>query len=945
MEEALERCSSSRKTPGGGRKPEILTADPRNYGWTLEVSTLFRQVWRIVLWGKSLPSFNRNKDYQKVWSSSSDPVHFEMDVSHEKLESMSEAEAMNFISLSQDLTHSNSPFYMETSSTTSDLPQNETKNAERENESKFTLCEEIYGTVDDWLGDVGIGNDSQNLLTQPVDTSISSFRQLEPICKFHLKEAFNDEMIPFQNLTESLPYTEKPEMQSRVYNCAKDTYMKEDSIKEENPVETGTSTNEDQLAHEWVKQPSRSPPLVHSSGETPKFMETSLPKSTSMESALKPNQPQNFLYKENGHRDVEKPFYQGNSFNLLDLRANYTKEEIAVSSKGIQSVGDIPETPVCHHKEVAVEGVDSPGMASPWSPAGISWCGGASLEDSKMHDLKQSLESSQPPEEDMALIEVLWKLQHTNKQQQTRIQDLQRSNKYLERKFEELQKQTTEQQVFVDIINKLKTKMEELIEDKYRVMLEKSDTDKTLQNFHEVLTHTQKHLQEARNEKETLELELKKIKGNYVHLQERYMTEMQQKDETVSQCLEMDRTLSEKEEEVERLQQLKGKLEKATTSALALLKREKKTREQEFLTLYQEFQKHEKENLEERQKLKSTLKTLLAQITHLQFISENKKAKNTQLQQQVNKVKQENARLRQQVARSQEQDDGPWFEMPLLTEHSGEVVEADITKDAKIVHSHLFLNCSPGEEESLSPPDVKRTSHVVSKIYGVLALMVGLLTSQDITTPDIEHFKDSKKVNDTMLQKLKHFHLKKKNLDKELLEHKDKITAFRELLAKEKAFHDQVTEVTGFDSYEAKNVRDVPILLGTKLNKYHNLNEELDFLVTSYEEIIECADQRLAISHSQIAHLEERNKHLEDLIRRPRERVRKPRPRLENHPKSLTTVGHIDDRYKECYIFMYFNSSTRLNFRNVQLSFPFCPQMRLPRPLIIIHPVTGKPSL
>ncbi|XP_034516249.1 cancer-associated gene 1 protein isoform X5 [Ailuropoda melanoleuca] len=944
MEEALERCSSSRKTPGGGRKPEILTADPRNYGWTLEVSTLFRQVWRIVLWGKSLPSFNRNKDYQKVWSSSSDPVHFEMDVSHEKLESMSEAEAMNFISLSQDLTHSNSPFYMETSSTTSDLPQNETKNAERENESKFTLCEEIYGTVDDWLGDVGIGNDSQNLLTQPVDTSISSFRQLEPICKFHLKEAFNDEMIPFQNLTESLPYTEKPEMQSRVYNCAKDTYMKEDSIKEENPVETGTSTNEDQLAHEWVKQPSRSPPLVHSSGETPKFMETSLPKSTSMESALKPNQPQNFLYKENGHRDVEKPFYQGNSFNLLDLRANYTKEEIAVSSKGIQSVGDIPETPVCHHKEVAVEGVDSPGMASPWSPAGISWCGGASLEDSKMHDLKQSLESSQPPEEDMALIEVLWKLQHTNKQQQTRIQDLQRSNKYLERKFEELQKQTTEQQVFVDIINKLKTKMEELIEDKYRVMLEKSDTDKTLQNFHEVLTHTQKHLQEARNEKETLELELKKIKGNYVHLQERYMTEMQQKDETVSQCLEMDRTLSEKEEEVERLQQLKGKLEKATTSALALLKREKKTREQEFLTLYQEFQKHEKENLEERQKLKSTLKTLLAQITHLQFISENKKAKNTQLQQQVNKVKQENARLRQQVARSQEQDDGPWFEMPLLTEHSGEVVEADITKDAKIVHSHLFLNCSPGEEESLSPPDVKRTSHVVSKIYGVLALMVGLLTSQDITTPDIEHFKDSKKVNDTMLQKLKHFHLKKKNLDKELLEHKDKITAFRELLAKEKAFHDQVTEIAKLGSL-LESKEDHCNRLIEENDKYQRHLGNLINKVTSYEEIIECADQRLAISHSQIAHLEERNKHLEDLIRRPRERVRKPRPRLENHPKSLTTVGHIDDRYKECYIFMYFNSSTRLNFRNVQLSFPFCPQMRLPRPLIIIHPVTGKPSL
>lgn len=46
-----------------------------------------------------------------------------MDVSHEKLESMSEVDAVNFTSLSQDLTHSNSPSYMETSNTTSDLSQ------------------------------------------------------------------------------------------------------------------------------------------------------------------------------------------------------------------------------------------------------------------------------------------------------------------------------------------------------------------------------------------------------------------------------------------------------------------------------------------------------------------------------------------------------------------------------------------------------------------------------------------------------------------------------------------------------------------------------------------------------------------------------------------------------------------------------------------------------
>ncbi|XP_042793902.1 cancer-associated gene 1 protein isoform X8 [Panthera leo] len=832
----------------------------------------------------------RNKDYQKVWSSPSDPVHFEVDASHEKLESNLEADARNVSSLCQDLTCPDSPFYMDTSSTNSDLPQNEIKNVKREDESKLTLAEEIYSTLDDWLGDFNIGNDSQNVLPQLVDPSISSFRQFEPICKFHHTEAFSNEMITFQNL-KGLPYTVQPEMQNHVYYCAKGTNIKEDSFKEENSLGTSTSTNEEQFAHKCVIQPSRSPPVVHSSGETVKFMEMSLAKSAATESALKPSQPQSFWYEENVPSDVDKPFYKENGFNQLDLKANYATEKISVSSKGIQSSGDIPEMPVSHQKEVTVEDMDRPGTVSYWSPAVISWSSGASQEDSKAPDMEQSLESLQPLEEDMALNEVLRKLKHTNKRQQTLIQDLQCSNKYLEKKVEELQRQTTKQQVFVDI-NKLKEKVEELIEDKYRVMLEKNDTEKTLQNLQEVLANTQKHLQESRNEKETLQLELKKVKGNYVHLQERYMTEMQQKDKTVSQCMEMNRTLSEKEEEVERLKQLKGELKKATTSALDLLKREKKTREHEFLSLREEFQKHEKKNLEERQKLKSRLEKLLTQVNNLQFISENEKGKNAKLKQQVSSVKQENVRLQQQIAGSKEQNYAPRFETPHLKEDSGEAVEADITKDAKMIHSNLFLNCSPCEKESLNPPDVKRTSQLVSKLHSLLALVIGLLTCQDITTTDAEYFKDCEKISDIMLQKLKHFHLKKKNLDKELLKHKDRITAFRELITNEKAFQDRVTEVTGFDSDETKNVGDVPILLGAKRNKYHSLNEELDCLVTSYEEIIECADQRLEISRSHIVHLEKRNKHLEDLIRRPRKKARKSRPRrLEYHPKSLTVLA------------------------------------------------------
>ncbi|XP_070634543.1 cancer-associated gene 1 protein isoform X6 [Bos indicus] len=730
-------------------------------------------------------------------------------------------------------------------------------------------------------GNVNIGNYSQNVLTQPIDTSISSLRQFEPLCQFHQTDSFNNE-IAFQDLTESLSYTEEPELQHYVCDDAEDTNIQEDSFKEENPMGTSTFTHTDQFALECVRQPSRSPPLIHCSEETLKFMEMPLANSNAMESALNPSQSQDFVCEEEVHSDVEQPFYKENNFNLLDLRANYETEEIAGSSKGVQNSMDIPEMSVRHQKEVPEKGRWSPQMVSTWAPTGICWSDGASQEACLIPDAEQSLESLQPLEEDMALNEVLRKLKLANKEQETRIQDLEHRNTYLEKKVEELQMNTTKQHAFVDIINKLKEKVEELIEEKYRIKLEKNDTEKTLQSLHEILVTTQNHLQECRSEKETLQLEFKKLKGNYASLEERYMT----------QCMEMDSALSKKEEEIERLQQLKGELEKATSAALDLLKRERETREQEVLSLREEFQKRERKHLDERENLKSKLEKLVAQVQKVQFLSDSEKAKNAELQQQID-------------------------------------------EDTKMTHSNLFPNHSPCEEGSANPPDMKRTSQPTSRILSLLALMVELLPHQDIINPDAEHFKENEKVSD-MPQKLKSFHLKKKILDK---------------------------EVTEFDSKEAKNVRDVPVVLGAKLNQPHNLNEELDFLViidflervskasqygdidgklhqtealpprnlekiaklenlletkedhcnrlteendkyqrhlgnlinklmfpkvTSYEEIIKCADQRLVISHSQIAHLEERNKQLEDLIRRSRERVRKPRPR--SHPKPLTVM-------------------------------------------------------
>lgn len=48
-----------------------------------------------------------------------------------------------------------------------------------------------------------------------------------------------------------------------------------------------------------------------------------------------------------------------------------------------------------------------------------------------------------------------------------------------------------------------------------------------------------------------------------------------------------------------------------------------------------------------------------------------------------------------------------------------------------MIHSNLFLNCSPCEGENLNPLNVKN-SQLASKIYNLLALTVGLLTCQVI---------------------------------------------------------------------------------------------------------------------------------------------------------------------------------------------------------------------
>ncbi|XP_060228306.1 cancer-associated gene 1 protein isoform X5 [Meriones unguiculatus] len=798
---------------------------------------------------------------------------------------MSELETVD-VNGPQDAFCSDSPFCLEASSITSALPQNEIEDVKRENESIHTLSEDIYSTQDSLLGDINLGNYTESMQNQPANTGVTSLRQFEPICKFHWIEAFNDE-VTLQDLKEAFSYSEKLQLQSQAYNDTTDICEKPDLLQEDSPAETSISENKDQLVHEHVRMSPRGMAPNYYREEAQPFVEKSLVRSTMVDLSVNDHHPQRLLSKENVFRGGESMFVNENCLALLDLRANSKAEEPEVSSKEILNSGEISEMSVSNHEEVTEDGVDSLAMLSPWSPPGIFKS--RSQDHYMMPAGELGLGSSEPLEEDMALNEALQKLKQTNKKQEMQIQDLHGRNSNLENRVKELQTKVSKQQVLVDVINKLKENIEQLIDDKYNVILEKNDIKKKFQDLQEVSASTKKHLLESKKDKETLQLQVKKIKVHYVRLQERYITEIQQKNRSVSQFLEIEKTLSRKDEELQRLQRHKGELEKATSSALDLLKREKEIREQEFLSFQEESQRRERENLKERRKLKSRVEKLVAQVKSLLLTCESERAKTTKLQQQVNELQQENAELRQLVARGEPQTCAPDFEIIQSKEQLEEVMEPDVT--------------------------------------------------QDLNIPDAEHCQESKRANDVMLQKLKDFQNKKKDLDKELLKHKHRIATLKELIANEKALQDHTAEVTDFDAEEARNAREVPVLLAVKLDKYHNLNEELDFLitklgglleskedhysklieendkyrrhvgslinkVTSYEEIIKCADQRLEISHSQIAHLEERNRHLEDLIRTPREKTRRPRPRLESHPKSMTLVGHLDGHYKECSVSM-----------------------------------------
>ncbi|XP_051826686.1 cancer-associated gene 1 protein isoform X2 [Antechinus flavipes] len=774
----------------------------------------------------------------------------------------------------------------------------------------------------------------QTVLISPDNTNTITQGGYESVCKFHRTEALSNESEPhFQNDCEQFP-------QGQYCGYASHSSIKKEKIPEQNDMLTFFIKKDVYTEETLVNSPNNPLLKVYDEFSVPlPITEDSLFDNIIKDTSINLKKTSSFLYEKNMCTEVGESLLK-EGFDQTAIH----KAKIYVNPRESQNAKEAPEKSNTCPKEV---GIESPNRhenfltyftdTSTWSEA--------SIEDFNPQDPKFAFETLQSlDEEHIDLNDVINTLKQDNHKQQSKITELESSNFYLENNVKELQLKISKQQVFVDIINKLKENIEELIEDKYRVILEKNDIENSLRNLQKASTEIQKQLEESMLEKNTLISELKKIKTDFLLLQEKYKNELEIKNKSINYCLEMEKALNKKEEEMGRLKNLR-EVEKAT-SPLELLQGE--------------FQKQEEVKIQER-----NLGQLVAQVKILQSRTESERAKNTKLQQQTNEVKSENAKLKQQIARNEEQNYNWKLETAQWKQQLEEIMESDIAKKEvlkkrerelewkihmlgrflqhmKIMHSNLFLDCPSFEEDSLNSPSMRKTSQFISKMHNLMALMVGLLTYEDTDNSDNENFQEGENV----YEKMKCFNFKKKNLEEELLKHKERISTFRELIDNEKVSQEKVFEDRNSDLEEVENYTNVPDLLDTKLDQYHNLNEELNSQisklgnlleskedqsnkiieendeyqkhlgklinkdkdssrehgwideppaqVTSYEEIIECADQRLEMSHFQIVHLEKRNRQLEDLIKKPKIQTSNLRAKgLEKQPKSMTAVYNI----------------------------------------------------
>uniref|UniRef100_A0A452GLW6 Cancer-associated gene protein 1 N-terminal domain-containing protein n=1 Tax=Gopherus agassizii TaxID=38772 RepID=A0A452GLW6_9SAUR len=486
--------------------------------------------------------------------------------------------------------------------------------------------------------------------------------------------------------------------------------------------------------------------------------------------------------------------------------------------------------------------------------------------------------------------EVMKKVEQDQKKQQTQIMDLYYDNISLETKIKQLEVEIVQQLHFIDTINQLKKNIKDLIEEKDKISVEKSETDSCLKNVQEALSSARDNLEEAGAERNALLLQLEKLKTNYSLLQEKHEAEMEQKIKSTTECLQMDETIRRKEQEIQELQHLKQKLEhevEIATSALHRLREEKENAEKQLLSLQAELQRQKDDRLAERQQLESRYNNLVVQIKILQTEFENEQAETEKMQQRISAFRIENQELQQQIVKDREQNHFLQLETARWKEQYDKIRESQIVKeqmqyqmiqtlrhkigiqkeelrkkeeeiewkmhilgrfllDMKSMHSDLIQKNLHSEEDRFSSPYVQRASQLLSKIRSLLSLTEGLLSCQDMDST-IEYSKKSEMITE-LGEKMKNFTLKKKTLEKEDAgAGQEETVSGTELLdllrTKMGEYHKQSDDlhcqITKLENHLALKEEECKRLTGENEKLQGDLGS-LTCKVTSYEEIIEC---------------------------------------------------------------------------------------------------------
>ncbi|XP_044311677.1 cancer-associated gene 1 protein isoform X2 [Varanus komodoensis] len=342
----------------------------------------------------------------------------------------------------------------------------------------------------------------------------------------------------------------------------------------------------------------------------------------------------------------------------------------------------------------------------------------------------------------MDLNKALQGLQQDQKMQQTQIMDLYYDNVSLRRKIKELEVDFLKNCNFLNTIKELKGIIMNLTEAKNQVIEENNEAERQLKGKKDMLANKEDPLQDSESEKVTLMLQLEKLHADYSSLQAKYQAEVEQKNQYMNQCTELNCALHKKEQEMKELSCVQQQLEhevSCTTSALHKLRQEKDIAEKHLMSLQAEFQKQKSERQAEKEELSCRYNQLVAQIKTLQTEFENERVEMENMQKQVCAFQTKNSELQQQIAKDKEQNHFLMLEPTWWKEECDwidRIRESQTVKDMKSMHSDLSIRSLHSDEDHFSSPYVHKASHLLSKIRSLLALTEGLLTCQTDPTQE-----------------------------------------------------------------------------------------------------------------------------------------------------------------------------------------------------------------